>query len=248
MQLSRISTGQIVGHSGRQQRRRLASVQVAQQQQVATENVHRLDDEYNRQMQKQMHWDNPFEYHFDRGLYMHEVHSNLICGTQPRNPQEIEQLAKQHRVDVILNLQQDKDMQYWGIDWQANQHKYHEAIDFDPHSLRKMLPSAVKAAAIALRDGKRVYVHCTAGLGRAPAVCIAWLYWFGPFLSLDEAYNHLTSIRPCGPKKDAIRGATYDILDTRHFDTFFHLPERTWAYMNEQDKQRLQQRIMRDWQ
>ena len=57
---------------------------------------------------------------------MHEIHPNLICGTQPRNPQEIEQLAKQHRVNVILNLQQDKDMQYWGIDWQANQHKYHE--------------------------------------------------------------------------------------------------------------------------
>ncbi len=25
--------------------------------------------------------------------------------------------------------------------------------------------------------GRRVYVHCTAGLGRAPAACIAYLYW-----------------------------------------------------------------------
>lgn len=106
---------------------------------------------------------------------------------------------------------------------------------------RSMPPNA------AVNANCRVYVHCTAGLGRAPAVCIGWLYWFGPYLSLDDAYDHLTSIRPCGPKKEAIRGATYDILDDRHFDEFFHLPDRTWAFMNEQDKQRLQQRLMSDW-
>jgi hypothetical protein len=39
-----------------------------------------LGDAYNQQMAKQMHWDRPFEYHFDRGLYFHEVHPNLICG------------------------------------------------------------------------------------------------------------------------------------------------------------------------
>ena len=44
-----------------------------------------------------------------------------------------------------------------------------------------------------------VYVHCTAGLGRAPAVCIAYMYWFLD-MSLDEAYQRLTEIRPCGPK------------------------------------------------
>jgi hypothetical protein len=93
-----------------------------------------------------------------------------------------------------------------------------------------------------------VYVHCTAGLGRAPAVCIAWLYWYGPHLSLDSAYQHLTSIRPCGPNRDAVRGATYDILDHRPFGDFFGLPDGAWAHMNEQDKATLQQRLAHDWQ
>lgn len=31
----------------------------------------------------------------------------------------------------------------------------------------------------------RVYVHCTAGLGRAPAVCIAYMFWFED-MGLDE--------------------------------------------------------------
>ena len=44
-----------------------------------------------------------------------------------------------------------------------------------------------------------MYVHCTAGLGRAPAVCIAYLFWWCG-MDLDEAYAYLTNIRPCGPK------------------------------------------------
>ena len=38
------------------------------------------------------------------------------------------------------------------------------------------------------------------GLGRSPAVAIAALYWLTP-MQLDEAYEFLTGIRPCGPSK-----------------------------------------------
>ena len=55
----------------------------------------------------------------------------------------------------------------------------------------------------------RVYVHCTAGLGRAPAVCIAYMYWFLG-LELDVAYKRLTDIRPCGPKVCVRGGETPD--------------------------------------
>ncbi|KAF8058840.1 LSF2 [Scenedesmus sp. PABB004] len=236
--------------------RATAAQQVAQAGGGAPAEHAALDDAYNSQMARQMGWSSPFEYHFDRGLYFHEVAPRLFCGTQPRNPDELRQLAGAHRVDVIVNLQQDKDMEYWGIDWGANcaamrelglELVRHPAVDFDPHSLRKMLPGAVKEVAARLREGKRVYVHCTAGLGRAPAVCIAWLYWYGPHLSLDGAYGALTSIRPCGPKRDAIRGATFDVLDDRPFEAFDHLPQDAWAGLNEQDKARLQERIQAHW-
>lgn len=60
--------------------------------------------------------------------------------------------------------------------------------------------AAAAAAAAGLEPPVgRVYVHCTAGLGRAPAVCIAYMYWFLG-LELDVAYKTLTDIRPCGPK------------------------------------------------
>jgi len=45
------------------------------------------------------------------------------------------------------------------------------------------------------------------GLRRGlPQVCIAYLFWYTG-RDLDDAYRHLTEIRPCGPKKSAIRGA-----------------------------------------
>ena len=64
-----------------------------------------------------------------------------------------------------------------------------QARDFDPNSLRNVLPEAVKALHEELKKGQSVYVHCTAGLGRAPAVCIAYLYWFQDF--------QLENVRAC---------------------------------------------------
>lgn len=60
--------------------------------------------------------------------------------------------------------------------------------DFDPHSLRLVLPAAVSHIHSALRSGGKAYVHCTAGLGRAPAACIAYLYWFSG-MDLPEVHT-----------------------------------------------------------
>ena len=94
---------------------------------------------------------------------------------------------------------------------------------------------------------RRVYVHCTAGLGRAPAVCIAYIHWFEPHgpMPLDAAYSHLTSIRPCGPKRDAIRGATFDLMSGQSFDAFERQPKDAYALLHEADRYALQYRVLR---
>lgn len=54
-----------------------------------------------------------------------------------------------------------------------------QAKDFDPESLRSTLPKAVSLLEWAIEERKgRIYVHCTAGLGRAPATAIAYMCWF----------------------------------------------------------------------
>lgn len=42
----------------------------------------------------------------------------LIVGSQPQKPEDIDHLKHEENVAYILNLQQDKDIEYWGIDFQ----------------------------------------------------------------------------------------------------------------------------------
>ena len=61
-----------------------------------------------------------------------------------------------------------------------------------------------------------------------------------------QAYNLLTSIRPCGPKKEAIRGATYDLMSGRPADQFPREREEAWTALPEPDKLALQWRMLRN--
>ena len=60
-----------------------------------------------------------------------------------------------------------------------------------------------------------------------------------------QAYSELTQIRPCGPRRDAIRAATYDLLDGRGWHEFQSLPQDAWAFLSEVDRQRLQERLLK---
>ncbi|PSC67308.1 phosphoglucan phosphatase chloroplastic [Micractinium conductrix] len=209
-------------------------------------------------MAKKMGWthlDNPFEYSFERGLYYHYITPLLVVGSQPRNALDVDHLADEG-VDVILNLQQDKDLAYWKVSLEeisgrAGHHGMQlvrtPAVDFSPHSLRDTLPKAVRALEQARACGQKVYVHCTAGLGRSPAVAIAALFWFSEgdgLSSLDEAYSFLTGIRPCGPSRDAIRGATYDLLSGRPHDHFQHEPSHAFATLSAHDRARIRSMLL----
>jgi protein tyrosine phosphatase (PTP) superfamily phosphohydrolase (DUF442 family) len=186
--------------------------------------------EYNEVMKRQMA--NPYEYHHEFGMNYTRITANLVVGSQPQSPEDIDALADDG-VGVILNLQEDKDVAYWKVNLPAIQKRCHElgfeyhrrpAIDFDPNSLRRELPRMVAVIAKAVEAGKTVYVHCTAGLGRSPAAAIAYLYWFSePKMDLQKAYDFLTSRRPCGPKWEAIRGATYDLAKNSPYQPAFEL-------------------------
>lgn len=211
-------------------------------------------EEYNKKMKQAMGWKDadPYQYYYDRGLYYHEIAPDLICGSQPRNTEDMTELKEDIGATTVINLQQDADFNHWGVDFGALQKRAQEldiqlirrpAQDFDPQSLRHMLPSAVNSVYHALSNNKRVYVHCTAGLGRAPAVIIAYLFWFKD-MGLDEAYRHLTDIRPCGPKRDAIRGATFDLCSERPAHEFDQLDSSAFIGMSQHERDTLRHRIV----
>ncbi|KAG5019351.1 hypothetical protein JHK87_015206 [Glycine soja] len=208
-------------------------------------------EEYNIAMKRMMR--NPYEYHHDLGMNYTLITDNLIVGSQPQKPEDIDHLKKEEGVAYILNLQQDKDVEYWGVDLQSIirrcreleiSHTRRPAKDFDPDSLRNGLPKAVSSLDWAFSEGKgRVYVHCTAGLGRAPAAAIAYLFWFCD-MNLNKAYDMLTSKRPCGPNKRAIRGATYDLAKNDPWkEPFENLPEYAFEDIADWERNLIQDRV-----
>jgi hypothetical protein len=58
-------------------------------------------------------------YWWNTGMNYAVITDNLIVGSQPQKPEDIDHLRNEEKVVYILCLQQDKDIEYWGIDFQA---------------------------------------------------------------------------------------------------------------------------------
>lgn len=160
-------------------------------------------------------------YRHELGMNYNFIRPDLIVGSCLQTPDDVDKLRK-IGVKTIYCLQQDSDLEYFGMDITAIQeyakqyddiwHYRAEIRDFDPFDLRLRLPAVVSKLYKAInRNGGVTYVHCTAGLGRAPAVVLSYMYWVQGY-KLSEANKLLQSKRACFPKLESIKSATADIL------------------------------------
>ncbi|KAL9258445.1 Phosphoglucan phosphatase DSP4, amyloplastic-like protein [Drosera capensis] len=160
-------------------------------------------------------------YRHELGMNYNFIRPDLIVGSCLQSPENVDKLRKVG-VRTIFCLQQDPDLQYFGVDINAIreyarsfddiEHLRAEIRDFDGFDLRMRLPAVVSKLTKAInRNGGVTYIHCTAGLGRAPAVALAYMFWVQGY-KLSEAHKLLVSKRACFPKLDAIKSATADIL------------------------------------
>ncbi|RDX66325.1 SEC12-like protein 1 [Mucuna pruriens] len=140
-------------------------------------------------------------YRHELGMNYNFIRPDLIVGSCLQTPEDVDKLRR-IGVKTIFCLQQDPDLEYFGVDIGAIreyaktcndiQHLRAQIRDFDAFDLRMRLPAVVSKLYKAITsNGGVTYIHCTAGLGRAPAVA---------------------SKRMCFPKLDAIKSATADIL------------------------------------
>ncbi|CAL4920322.1 unnamed protein product [Urochloa decumbens] len=145
----------------------------------------------------------------------------LIICIHVQSPVDVDKLRK-IGVKTIFCLQQDSDLEYFGVNIRAIQdyclqfkdieHCRAEIRDFDAFDLRLRLPAVVsKLHKLVNCNGGVTYIHCTAGLGRAPAVALSYMFWILGY-SLNEGHQLLQSKRACFPKLEAIKLATADIL------------------------------------
>ena len=134
------------------------------------------------------------------------ISARLCIGEYPR-PEDLAWLATQHHITAVVSLQDDDDLVAKGIDLEALRsaasacgilfHRFPVA-DCNPASLSAQLGPILRTLALLDAAGHVIYVHCNAGLNRAPTVAIAHLHARGG-LDLERACALVKSRRACGP-------------------------------------------------
>ncbi|PWA78969.1 phosphoglucan phosphatase DSP4, amyloplastic [Artemisia annua] len=160
-------------------------------------------------------------YRHELGMNYNFIRPDLIVGSCLQTPADVDKL-RSIGVKTIYCLQQDPDLAYFSVDINAIreyastfddiQHLRAQIRDFDGTDLRMRLPAVVSKLHKAVnRNGGITYIHCTAGLGRAPATALAYMFWVLGY-KLNDAASLILRNRKCYLNVDAIKSATADIL------------------------------------
>ena len=137
---------------------------------------------------------------------MSEITPYLLIGEYPR-VEDVRWLKDSFAVSAIHNLQDDDDLRINGLDiaalrreCEANEIKLvRTAIqDGSADAMAERLKVALDDLHRLIASGRRVFLHCNAGLNRAPTLAVGYLRAHGK-MSLDEAVAHVKQRRACGP-------------------------------------------------
>ena len=123
---------------------------------------------------------------------------------RPENVRLLVQMGITH----VVNLQSDEDFSNYGISLKKLVKAYEKANielhrvatqDFDKEALEKNLAQSVAELELALKPSwAKVYLHCTAGINRAPTVAAAYLMK-SRGMSAEEAHAFISARRSCSP-------------------------------------------------
>jgi protein-tyrosine phosphatase len=106
----------------------------------------------------------------------------LIVGSAPWSADDSRHIGEVLGARTLVSLQDDRDLAARGLGWSTLWALHVRAglraervpiRDLDARDLARHLPRAVEVVEQALASGRRVYLHCTAGLNRSPTVAVA---------------------------------------------------------------------------
>jgi protein-tyrosine phosphatase len=153
-----------------------------------------------------------------------EITVELLIGEFPDH-HDIPWLKQNYAITAVHNLQDDEDLRINGLDprrlseeYEANRIRFVRTPiqDGSADAMAQRLAAALADLRALMDDNQRVYLHCNAGMNRAPTLAIAFLRAYRG-MSLEEAMQHVKRRRPCGPFMTVLE----DYFGSRH-----HKPER----------------------
>lgn len=146
--------------------------------------------------------------------HINQVRPRVWVGPHLRDLTDVEVLASAG-IDAVLSLQTDEDLQWHDVDdEQIEKALRRNGIprrrtpirDFDEDDLVRKLPDAVAVLRQFVAAGHDTYVHCTAGVGRSPAVVLGYLIDQG--WAVDEGLALLVGRHPVSdPDVGAVKRA-----------------------------------------
>ena len=129
--------------------------------------------------------------------------TNIYIGPYLETEQDFESIYK-NGINAVLNVQTNKDLEYRQLDinilrkyaskYNINIERY-PIEDFSQDELYQKLKVAGDLLNNLIKKGKNVYVHCTAGIGRAPSVVIIYLVLYQNY-SINDAVELCKEYRP----------------------------------------------------
>jgi protein-tyrosine phosphatase len=147
-----------------------------------------------------------------------QILPQLLTGGCPKTTEDIDTLGQEHGVTAVLCLQSDQELAQAEIDWNRLESRCRKSgIEIrrvpvtggNPGIFRGSLPESVRALDRLLRDGHKVYIHCSLGVCRAPTVIVAYLHWIQDW-EIGEALDYVTACRSCSPDVEVLKLATED--------------------------------------
>jgi protein-tyrosine phosphatase len=135
-----------------------------------------------------------------------EICPRLLIGEFPR-VEDISWLRQEFGITAVQNLQDDQDLALNGLRENDLARAYSQngmrmvrtpIQDGSADAMASRLSDALGELERLIDTGERVYLHCNAGLNRAPTLAIAYLRAHCE-MSLDEACAHVKARRACGP-------------------------------------------------
>ena len=151
-----------------------------------------------------------------------QITENIVIGTCPMVPDDLKKIQSEAEISGVLSLQHDDCLAFWDIKY-ATMYRTGTVRglmmercpikDFDVQDVRKRLPKAILMLANMLTLEHRVYVHCTAGMGRAPTVVLGYLTLVEGY-SPDDAIHLILKGRPGSvPAWEAYYGCRKDLVE-----------------------------------
>jgi len=143
------------------------------------------------------------------------IESEIFIGSAPQSSVDVARLA-QMKITAVLSLQSDQDLKSHRIDWPKLEKNYQHnnitvqrfsIIDFDETDLANRLTQPVMALNELLQLEHRVYVHCNAGICRAPATVLGYLCHYRG-MTIEKGLKYIRAHRPqVNPYKGAVAKA-----------------------------------------